>query len=160
MNQTKYTEVKVNIPESCVEDDTGGDDGVDKVETESSGVLDKGEEETDTVTAGKVTFSPGILLLVLKSNNDFEGRLDAVAPKPLLDSKSDINDVVESRCTLPAAVSTNALALASEKLNSPAFFSVCSNTVEATGRFRRKFDPPDCETVLVSLICGGADSSA
>jgi hypothetical protein len=78
----------------------------------------------------------------------------------LLDSKSDPDDVVESRCTLPAAVSTNALALASENLNSPAFFSVCSSTVEATGRFGRKLDPPGCETVLVSLICDGADSSA
>lgn len=86
VSQTKYTEVRVNIPESCVEDDIGGDDGVDKVEVESSGVLDKGEEETDTVAAGKVTLSPEILLLVLKPNNDLEGKLDAGPPEDMGES--------------------------------------------------------------------------
>lgn len=96
--------------ESFVEVGNERDDGVGKVETESSDVLDKGEEEADTVAAGKVNLLPGILLLVLKLNCDCTG-----APV--------------GRCTLPADLSGNIFALPSGSLNPPAFFSVCSNTV-------------------------------
>jgi hypothetical protein len=81
VNQTKYTEINVNIPGSWEEDDTGADDAVNKVEVESSGVPDKG-----AVTAGKVNLSPGILLLELKPNNDFEEKLDAGAPDDMVEN--------------------------------------------------------------------------
>jgi hypothetical protein len=66
---------------SWEEDDTGADDAVNKVEVESSGVPDKG-----AVTAGKVNLSPGILLLELKPNNDFEEKLDAGAPDDMVEN--------------------------------------------------------------------------
>lgn len=92
------------------------------METEARDVLDKGEDEADTIAAGKVNLFPGILLLVLKPNCDCTG-----AP-------------VGCCCTLPADLSGNIFALPSENLNPPAFFSVCSNTVGVGERLKGLLD--------------------